>query len=71
MLSFHNVPLKTSHPLHLSKVSSLGGNLHNEYAIESDTKVGMYKAVMTMHKQKLCHVGNYIAYKKEDHKVAS
>ena len=67
MHQFRNVPL-VSHHLHISTAASIGGNLHNEYNIESDTKVGIYKAV-EIHNQKLSHVGNYVAYKKEDRKV--
>ena len=48
--------------------TSLGGNLHNEY-IENDTTVAIYKAV-EIKQQKLCHVGNYVAYQ-IDLKVAS
>lgn len=66
MHQFRDVPLM-SHHLHISTAASIGGNLHNEY-IESDTWVGVYKAV-EIQKQKLCHIGNYAAYKKEDGKV--
>ncbi len=63
VLQFRDTPL-TSHHQHMSTAASLGGNLHNEY-VEMDTPVALYKAV-EMQNQKLCHIGNYIAYYRQE-----